>query len=233
MATVSTAKRQRPANVEPIASRSSAALDSLVTVGDLLRRLGVPASRVRLRPTPGTATEKDLIAVLDHEDRLCELVDGTLVQKPLGYEESEIAVTIILVMGTLVRSRRVGALTGADGMIKLFPDLVRIPDVAFASWDRFPGRKRPRVSIPHLAPDLVVEVLSKSNTRAEMKRKPGEYFDAGVRLVWLVDPRTKTVRLHSAPDQSILLKEGQSLAGGDILPGFSLSLAELFALPEA
>ena len=75
-------------------------------------------------------------------------------------------------------------------------------------------------------------MLSKSNTPAEIKRKLGEYFDAGVRLVWLVDPRKQTVRVHTSADQSVLLKEGQSLDGGDVLPGFTLSLQELFAGDE-
>jgi Uma2 family endonuclease len=202
-------------------------------VGELLKRLGgIPASRVRLRPTPGTATEDDLLGVLDHEDRLCELVEGTLVEKPMGYEESQVAVTLITSMNSFVRPRRLGIVTGEGGPIKLFGGLVRIPDVAFASWDRFPGRKRPKVPIPHLAPDLVVEVLSRSNTRSEMKRKLEEYFGAGVRLVWMVDPRKRTVRVHTSVDQSVLLKEGESLGGGDVLPGFSLSLEELFAEDE-
>jgi Uma2 family endonuclease len=98
----------------------------------------------------------------------------------------------------------------------------------FASWDRFPGRKRPKVAVPELAPDLVVEVLSKGNTRAEMRRKLGEYFGAGVRLVWLVDPRKRTVRVHTSVQRSVVLKQGQLLDGGDVLPEFVLSLEELF-----
>jgi Uma2 family endonuclease len=204
------------------------------TVGDLLKRLGgIPGWRVRLYPTPGTATEQDVIRILDGEDRLCELVEGTLVEKPMGYEESEIAATIIILMGSFVRTRKLGIVTGADGAIKLFAGLVRIPDVAFASWDRFPGRKRPRAAIPNLAPDLAVEVLSKGNTAGEMRRKLGEYFAAGVRLVWLVDPRKKAVRVHTAVDQSVLFTGSQSLDGGDVLPGFSLSLKELFDEPSA
>ena len=116
-----------------------------VTIADLLTRLGnVPANRVRLYPTPGTATEKDLIRVLDHEDRPCELVEGTLVEKPMGYDESEIAVTIIILMGSFVRRHKLGIVTGEAGTIRLMRGLVRIPDVAFVSWDRLPGRKRPR-----------------------------------------------------------------------------------------
>lgn len=212
-----------------VSNRLRPPMDNGVTIADLLKRLGnIPAARVRLYPTPGTATEKDVIKVLDRENRPCELVDGTLVEKPMGYEESEIAATIIILLGSFVRRHKLGIVTGPDGTIRLFPGLVRIPDVAFASWDCFPGRKRPRAPIPHLAPDLVVEVLSKSNTKGEMSRKLREYFEAGVRLVWMVEPKKRSVRVHTAVDQSVLFAEGQSLDGGAVLPGFVLSVNELF-----
>jgi Uma2 family endonuclease len=230
MATTPTTKPRRPKRPKPVPTRSSPPREAPATIGDLLKRLGnIPAGRVRLHPTPGTATEKDVIEVLDREDRLCELVEGTLVEKPMGYEESAIACLIITALNTFVRPRKLGIVTGADGTIKLFAGLVRIPDVAFTSWNRLPGRKRPKVAIPLLAPDLVVEVLSKSNTPAEMRRKLGEYFDAGVRLVWLVNPRKRTASVHTSAGQSVVIKEGQSLDGGDVLPGFTLSLEELFA----
>src|SRR5262249_17807448 len=181
MATTSTSKPRRRAPRRPAPPRPPSPPEGPTTIGELLKRLGnIPASRVLLHPTPGTATEKDVLKILDGNKRLCELVEGTLVEKAMGYEESQIAVTIILPLGTV---------TGEAGTIKLFAGLVLTPDVAFISWDRLPGRKRPKEPIPLLAPDLVVEVLSKSNTRAEMKRKLGEYFGAGVLLVWLVDPR--------------------------------------------
>jgi Uma2 family endonuclease len=113
--------------------------------------------------------------------------------------------------------------------MRLFPGLVRIPDVAFASWDRFPERRVPSVPIPDLAPDLAVEVLSQSNTADEMARKRREHFAAGVRLVWMIDPRTRTATVFTGPDQSTALDESQALDGGDVLPGFLLPLRELFA----
>jgi Uma2 family endonuclease len=204
-----------------------------VTIADLLRRLGnIPAGRVRLHPMPGTATETDVIRILNEENRPCELVEGTLVEKAMGYEESAIAGFLITYLNNFILPRKLGIVTGESGAVRLFPGLVRIPDVAFASWDCFPGRKRPKTSVPHLAPDLVVEVLSKSNTKSEMARKLGEYFQAGVRLVWLVNPKTQTVHVYTAVDQLVLLKGDQALDGGDVLPGFSLPLFELFARNE-
>jgi Uma2 family endonuclease len=218
---------------KPIPAPPPVPLADVTTIGDLLKRLGnIPARRVRLHPTPGTATEKDVIEILDRKNRPCELVEGTLVEKSMGYEEAELAMLIGTFLTNFVRPRNLGIVTGADGTIKLFAGLVRIPDVAFASWDRFPGRKRPKTPIPHLAPDLVVEVLSKSNTKSEMNRKLGEYFAAGVQLVWMVDPRKRTARVYTAVDQWVLIKEGQSLDGGAVLRGFVLPLDELFANDE-
>ena len=80
---------ERPRRISP--PRSSP-LANAATMGDLLKRLGnIPAERVRLHPSPGTATEKDVLDVLDRENRPCELVEGTLVEKAMGYEESEMA----------------------------------------------------------------------------------------------------------------------------------------------
>ncbi len=231
MATTRASRRPRKTMAKAVNGDSP--LAGLVNFGELLRRLGnIPARRVRLHPAPGTATEKDVISVLDRENRPCELVEGTLVEKPVGYDESEIALLIGTFLNNFVRPRKLGIVTGPDGTIRLFPGLVRIPDVAFASWDCFPNRKRLKTRVPQIAPDLVVEVLSKGNTKAEIEKKLGEYFDAGVRLIWIVDPRKQTVRVYTARDESALIKKGQSLDGGAVLPGFVLRLDELFARDE-
>jgi Uma2 family endonuclease len=231
MATTQTSRR-RPQSDASLLS-GSPPLANTATVGDLLHRLGsVPAERVRLHPYPGTATEDDVIKVLDDENRPCELVEGTLVEKTAGYEESEIAGILLTFLNIIVRPRKLGIVTGEAGTVRLFPGLVRIPDVAFASWACFPDRKRPTARIPQIAPDLVVEVLSKHNTQAEMAKKLVGYFEAGVRLVWIVDPRKPTVRVYSSAKRSVLKKIGQSLDGGAVLPGFVLPLGELFAKNE-
>ncbi len=139
------------------------------TIADLLKRLGgVSAARVRLQPSPGTATERDVVAVHDRENRLFELVDGTLVEKVMGFDESRFAVLLATYLVNYLERHDLGAIVGADGMMRLFPGLVRIPDVAFISSARYPKRKRRRGEIPHVVPDLIVEVLSKGNTPKEM-----------------------------------------------------------------
>ncbi|MGH7129006.1 MAG: Uma2 family endonuclease, partial [Planctomycetaceae bacterium] len=127
-----------------------------------------------------------------------------------------------------------GVVLGADGMLQLFPRQVRIPDLSFISWDRWPGVEEFRAeAAPQVVVDLAVEVISKSNTRREMEGKLREYFAAGVRLVWYVDPVPKQVRVFNSPDEWTVLTENDILSGGDVLPGFELPLRELFREPQA
>jgi Uma2 family endonuclease len=114
-------------------------------------------------------------------------------------------------------------------MMRLFPGLVRIPDVAFVSWGRVPGGMIPNEPIPDLVPDLVVEVLSESNTALEMNRKIRRYFESGVRLVWIINPKSRTATAHIDPELACELDESQVLDGGPVLPGFGVALRDLFA----
>ena len=195
----------------------------------LLDRLGgIAAERVWSSPALGTATEDDLLHAHDHEGRLCELVDGVLVEKAMGFRESLLAGALIEALRSFVRRHNLGLVTAPDGMMRLAAGLVRVPDVAFISWGRLPERRVPAMPILDLAPDLAVEMLSAGNTAGEMARKRREYFAAGVRLVWLVDPEARTVAVYTDPRSSTLLRHGDMLSGGAVLPGFSLSLKELF-----
>ena len=197
---------------------------------DLMDRLGhVPLNRIRLRPPLGTATERDVLDITMRENRMCELVDGVLVEKAMGYGESILAMFIARMLGNFVVPQNLGHVTGEQGMMRLFPGLVRIPDVAFASWDRFPQRRWSGEPIPDLVPDLVIEVLSESNTTAEMNIKVSEYFSAGVQLIWLIDPSSRTATVFHSAEHSKKLHETDSLDGGTVLPGFTLSLRDLFA----
>lgn len=203
------------------------------TLADALKQLGnIPPHRVRMNPAPGTATERDVLHFLDHENRLCELVDGILVDKPLGLLESCLAGDIVRWLGDYVHEHDLGLLTVPDGPLRLMPGLVRMPDVAFLSWNQLPNRKCPNEPIPSLFPELAVEVLSESNTRGEMKRKLKEYFLSGTQLVWLVDPVERIVDVYTTPDRFTRLEEGDVLDGGDLLPGFRLPLKDLFARVE-
>jgi Uma2 family endonuclease len=224
-------KRNHEGEKEGIMTSVSTSTAAIDTLADLLEQLGdIAPERVRFRPPPGTATEEDVLAIRNSpERRLCELVDGVLVEKAMGLRESYLAGILITILWAFVRPRNLGIVTGADGMMRLSPGLVRIPDVAFLSWSRFPNRRVPTEPIPDVVPDLAVEVLSAGNTAREMARKRQDYFAAGVQVVWQVDPRTRIVEVFTAPNQSTVLYEAQTLEGGTVLPGFTLPLQELFA----
>src|SRR5262249_43234166 len=138
----------------------------------------------------------DVVELHDREDRLYELVDGVLVEKTMGYREGYIAVFIARMLGNFVEPRNLGIVNGADGMMKLAPGSVRIPDVSLVSWAQLPNGEFPKGPVPLLAPDLAVEVLSENNTCEEMDRKRRQYMACGGTLVWEVDPGTRTVAVY-------------------------------------
>lgn len=199
------------------------------TVADLSALFGpMPLWRLQSHSLPGLATEADVLRIRAKSERLCELMDGTLVEKTVGSEESELAIWIAVLLSNHIRPRKLGSVLGADGMIRLRPGLVRIPDVSFISVDRLPRGRLPRKPILDIVPNLVVEVLSESNTAKEMKRKLRDYFEAGVELVWHVDPVSRTVEVYAAPDKRVVLKGSQVLTGGRVLPGFKVPLKQVF-----
>jgi Uma2 family endonuclease len=103
---------------------------------------------------------------------------------------------------------------------------VRLPDVAFVSLARLPRTREP---IPTLAPDLAVEVLSESNTADEIDQKLTEYFQSGTRLAWIVDPPPRTVAIYHGPgDPTRVLDVAGQLDGEQVVPGFTLPVADLF-----
>ena len=196
-----------------------------VNVAELIDHLGVPPERIRMRPLPGLATEEDVIVTRP----LCELIDGVLVEKTMGFFESRLAVLLAYYLESYLEKNDIGFTLGEGGMMRLEHGQVRIPDGAFYSWDHFPNRVLTLEQILDQVPDLAVEVLSPSNRPKEMKRKRRDYFAGGAKLVWYVDPEKRCVEVFTAPDQSVVLDESQSLDGGAVLPGFTLSIRDWFA----
>ena len=202
---------------------------STVTTVSLSQRLGVPSNRIRLSPAPGTATIEDVIHIQDHEGVSCELIDGTLVEKTVGLLESGLGMFLGRLLAEFVDTHNLGLVTGEAGTFELMPHLVRIPDVAFTSWDRFPGRCYPTAPVPAIAPNLAVEVLSHSNTPREMALKRRDYFAAGVELVWEVDPSNRTVVVYTSPAAMRTLTVADTLDGAPVLPGFAVGVGVVFA----
>jgi len=207
-------------------------LPPVISLAELVRRLGdIPLERIPAVPPPGSATEADVLRRPGGEKRVYELVDGVLVEKAMGYYESLLAVFLVGRIHAYLEANPIGEVLGPDATMRLFPGLVRIPDVSFVSWERAPEDAAAE-AIPDVAPDLAVEVISRGNTPDEMERKLSEYFAAGVRCAWLFDPRARTVRVYNSRESFTTLGEDGLVDGGEVLPGFQVSVAEWLAVGE-
>jgi Uma2 family endonuclease len=164
------------------------------------------------------------------DEMLYEVVDGEIVEKTVGVYEVEIANILTHFLGTFAKEHRLGrAVMEMIFIIDRAKELQRRPDVAFVSHARWPVQRRaPKVAVWDLVPDLVVEVVSPSNTADQVQKKIHEYFEAGVARVWVVYPRQQEVYLYASPTQIQVLQLGQELDGGDLVPGFRLPLNALF-----
>jgi Uma2 family endonuclease len=202
-----------------------------LTAADLVEKFGpIPLWRIRSVPKPGTATEEDAVTAHERDGHLCELVDGILVEKDMSQFESMVAVRLITLLGLFIRGKKLGQVFGADGMMRLNPGLIRIPDVSFVTQEQLRlNPPQPHGPLVPLIPELAAEVLSRGNTNREMDQKLIDYFDAGVQLVWYLDPRKKTVTIYTGVDQQRTIQAPELLTGEPVLPGLSISLDELFA----
>ncbi len=209
---------------EPIAITTGPA-----TVAELLENLGVPACRVRLHPPLGHATEHDAAESKNLHGAICELVDGTLVEKPMGFYESHLGMILGGYLHAYLINHSIGFVVGESGASRTIPGRVRMPDVGFYSWNHFPGRTLPAGGVLDVPADLVVEILSPSNTRTEMEQKRQEYFASGTQIYWEVLPETRQVRVFTDANTHTLLGENDSLVGEPVLPGFVLSIQEWFS----
>jgi Uma2 family endonuclease len=205
------------------------------TLADVLEQLGdIPPHRILWRPFPGTATEADQLRYVDREPkRLVELIDGILVEKAMGQREALLAATLIHLLMCYVRPRRLGIVAAPDAIIRVAAEQNRLPDVCYTAWENLPSDSAHLTPVADYAPDLVVEILSEGNTRKEMQRKRREYIAAGTSLVWIFDPDDRTVAVYTEPDTpDVVLSASDTLSGGDVLPGFTLPLSELFDDPQ-
>jgi Uma2 family endonuclease len=131
-------------------------------------------------------------------------------------------------LGNYADANRLGDVGPEAGfLLERDPDTVLAPDISFVAA----GREWPDDALgwPEMAPDLAVEVLSPSNTRREIALKVEIYLRAGVRLVWVADAEARTVVVHAAGRPPRTLGVGDALDGEDVLPGYRLPLADLFA----
>jgi len=195
------------------------------TLADLVERLGdIPLERIKMNPAPGTATEEDVI-----RSKCCELLDGVIVEIGMGWEESIWEGILGEFLGEYLRGNRIAVVATSDGLTRLKPGRVRIPDLGVYRLDRFPKGRATRSAICDIAPDWAIEVLSRSNTKREMELKREEFFAGGTQRIWIVDPRKRTIEDWTSPKQMMVLSEEDSADLAPILPGFTLAISEWFA----
>lgn len=203
------------------------------TLDDLVRQLGgVPLERIRTVPAPGTATEADLVELNTRRIGSFELVDCVLVEKAVAFFEASLSAVLITYLHTYLKQNNVGKVFSSEAMYRLVSGQIRLPDVSVIRRERFPHGKVERVAVSDLAFDLAVEILSLSNTKAEIDRKRREFFENGTTLMWVVDPKTHGVRVYTSPDEFVELTEDDVLEGGSVLPGFELSIRIWFSESE-
>jgi Uma2 family endonuclease len=203
-------------------------MSGMNTTLDAPKLLGIPAHRIHLEPAPGTATEDDVIHLLHHQNRICELIDGTLVEKPMGTRESFLAATIIRILGAYVYDKNLGLVSAPDGPFRMLQGNIRYPDVSFVPWSALPDGELPEEAIWSVVPTLAVEVLSESNTHAEMVQKWGELSELGTKVLWLIDPATSTAEIWRPGEEPVLIGLADKLDAAPALPGFLLPLADIF-----
>ena len=173
-------------------------------------------------------TAKDL-ADMGEEGEFCELVDGELVRmSPSFLPEARVVRTVQRILDNFVFPRHLGEIFGPDSGYELTPHRVRAPDVSFVSAEKFAAYGNPQ-EFAKVVPDLAVEVISPEVKYGYLQRKIRDYFEAGVRLLWIVDPALQTVTVHRSPVDLRVLNVADALSGEDVLPGFSCPVAELFA----
>jgi Uma2 family endonuclease len=180
--------------------------------------------------TTHTLTTADELFVMPNDGFRYELVKGELRRMPpAGGEHGAVAVSITLAVAQFVKAQGLGVVFGAETGFKIAaePDTVRAPDLAFVRRERIPEGGIPRGFWPG-APDLAVEVISPGDTYTEVEEKVHDWLNAGTRMVLVLNPRTRTVTVYTSHTDVVRLTESDLLDGGEVLPGFTCRVAELF-----
>lgn len=169
-------------------------------------------------------TEEEFMRLPD-DGRKYELVDGEVKEVPTGGLHEDVGMLLALVLGP--HALKVGRIYGSSLGCRMQSGNIRAPDVSVMLASRLPDGKSPSAFLEG-APDLCVEVISPSEERREMFRKVGEYFDSGAQQVWHIFPETRRVVVYSLTDDIRVLQGEDELTAGDLIPGFSCRVSDIF-----
>ena len=183
-----------------------------------------------MRTKKTTLTAEELLR-LSTTGRRYELVKGELFEMPpAGGRHGSVAMRIGIVLGSYVRANDLGEVFAAETgfILRRDPDTVRAPDAAFVDRERLPAGELPPGYL-EMVPDLAVEVVSPGDSAREVLEKVADWMRSGVRLVWAIDPATRSVIVYRLLDDFDVLSEDDTLDGGRVIPGFSANLKDLFS----
>ncbi|MBI4578884.1 MAG: Uma2 family endonuclease [Planctomycetes bacterium] len=160
----------------------------------------------------------------------CELIQGELLRmSPGGFEHGTVAMEIGSYLADHVRRHKLGIVTAAETGFRIArnPDTVRAPDAAFVAAARVSAI--PRRGFFEGAPDLAVEVVSPDDRWSEVTAKVTGWLQAGAKMVWVVDPPNRTIAVYAASADVRILREQDTLDGGDIIPGLRIPVRDVFS----
>ena len=177
----------------------------------------------------GLVTAEELLDMPDDGYRY-ELVRGELRKMaPAGSEHTVAGVQVVTSLNVHARANNLGRVFGADGgfLLARNPDTVRAPDAAFVRRERVEATGLVRGYWPG-PPDLAVEVISPNDRYSEVAEKVADWLAAGTRMVIVVDPRRRVAAVHLPGQEPVTLAEGDTLEGGDVVPGWRMLVGEIF-----
>ena len=159
-----------------------------------------------------------------------EVIDGVRVERePMGAFETVLASWLCHVMNSFAAGKKLGlAVNETLFVLNVARNLQRRPDVAFVSYARWPTSVVAREAAWDAVPDLAIEIVSPTNLAEEIDRKITDYFQSGIRLVWVFYPDSGRVYVYQSPTQVGILEPTDTLDGGEVLPGFQLPIAQLY-----
>lgn len=173
-------------------------------------------------------TPEELLSIADGKDY--ELVDGRLVERNMSVLSSWVGGQLYSELNVFLRDNPLGWAWPSDLGYACFPDApkkVRKPDVTYIRKERLPEGLTSE-GYEYLPPDLAVEVVSPNDSYYEVEAKVIEYLDAGVSLIWIVDPESRTVRIHRRDGSVAWLRQRDELSGEDVVPGFRCPVSAIF-----
>lgn len=189
--------------------------------------MAIAEAELTAKITSGMKITEDELLCLPRDGRKWEMEDGRLKEVPTKFEHDMFGINLILMLGPFARGH--GFMSSGQAGFRMTDGNVRAPDVSYTRKERIPGGKPPN-SFGVVPPDLCIEIISPSEKQADMTRKVREYFQGGAIQVWHVFPEAKQIIVFTSPRETQIFGADDTLTTGDILPGFSCRVRDIFSV---